>query len=93
MTATADMTGRRRRGVLGWFFLILFWGFNLLMLASVVAGVGNNAQEYQALTAEAERSAYAAGTAIGIGFLVMLWAAGAVILGLFVMMTRGIRVN
>lgn len=83
---------KRQRGIFGWLFLILFWGFNALMLFALFAGMSDNSTDYQALTSEAEKAGYAVGTAIGAGLILMFWAAGAVILGLFVILTRGRKV-
>lgn len=91
MTRTVRIE-KRQRGIFGWIFLILFWGFNALMLFALFAGMSDNSAGYQTLTSEAEKTGYAVGTAIGAGLIVMFWAAGAVILGLFVILTRGKKV-
>lgn len=91
MTKTIQIE-RRKRGIFGWFFLLLFWGFNILMAVILFGGMGNNATEMAALSSDAERAGYAAGTAIGGAFLLFVWVAGAVILGLFVILTRGSKV-
>lgn len=83
---------KRQRGIVGWIFLLLFWGFNALMLFSFLAGMSGTGEGYQALTSEAERTGYAAGTVIGAGLIIMIWAAGALILGIFVLLTRGSKV-
>lgn len=83
---------KRRRGLFGKFFLLLFWGFNILMVFLMFGGLSGNSAQYQALTSEAERAGYAAGTAIGAGLIIIVWAAGALILGLFVLLTRGSKV-
>lgn len=83
---------KRRRGIIGKFFVLLFWAFNLLMLFAMIVGVGGNAEQYQLLSSDAERAGYAAGTAIGVGFLLAIWAAGSAILGLFVLFTRGSKI-
>lgn len=90
--ATVVRIERRKRGIFGWLFLILFWGFNLLMGISILAGISDSGTAMQGLASDAERAGYAAGTAIGVSFLVILWAAGSLILGLFVLLTRGSKV-
>ncbi len=85
-------TEKRQRGVFGWIFLILFWGFNAIMLFSIIAGIAGNTAGMEQLATDAERTGYAAGTAIGVGLMIMLWAAGAIILGLFVFLTGGKKV-
>jgi len=90
-TVTRRMIEKRRRGFFGWIFLLVFWAFNALMAFSLYAGVSGNAQKYQVLKSEAERTGFAAGTGIGIMMILMTWAAGAVILGLLSYFTRGKR--
>jgi hypothetical protein len=46
-------------------------------------------QSYQTAGSEAGRAGAAIGTALGASIIVVLWACGALILGLFVMFTRG----
>lgn len=90
--ATTVRTERHKRGFFGWIFLILFWGFNGLMAYATFAGLSGNAEQMAQLTSDAEKTGYAAGTAIGASFILIIWAAGALILGLFVMFTRGRKV-
>lgn len=85
-------TEKRKRGIVGWFFLALFWAFNALMAFAIFAGVSENTSQMAQMTSEAQRAGYAAGTAIGVGMLVFIWAAGAIILGLFVLFTQGRKV-
>jgi hypothetical protein len=77
----------RKRGFFGWIFLILFVLFNLGMLAWLVAYwnllAGSNA------ASDAERAGTIIGGTIGSGLLIFIWVAGAVILGLFAILTRG----
>ena len=70
--ASVTRTEKRKRGIVGWFFLILFWGFNALMAASVFAGLSGNADSMAAMTSEAEKASAAAGTAIGAGLLIII---------------------
>lgn len=82
---------RRKRGIFGWLFILVFWGWNALMAVALLAGVGGNASQYAKLTTEAERQGYAAGTGLGIMVMLMMWAAGAVVFGLLAYFTRGRR--
>jgi hypothetical protein len=82
---------KRRRGFFGWIFLLLFWGFNLLMVYSLFVGLNDNAQKYAQLTTDAERTGFAAGTGIGVVLILMIWAFGAVIFGALAYFTRGRR--
>lgn len=83
---------RRKRGFLGKIFLILFWLFNIFMAVALFSAMDNNAGEMAALSSDAERAGYAVGTAIGGGIILFVWLAGAVILGLFALLTRGNKV-
>lgn len=77
----------RKRGFFGWVFLLLFIGFNILMLLWLVAGV--NAAGSVPAASEAESAGRAVGTAIGTGIILFVWVCGAGILGLFTLLTRG----
>lgn len=67
--------------------------FNLFMLWGVFAGV-NNAEKHRpeqpdsVLTQNQREEAYNAGVGLGTGLMVIFWAAGDVVLGLFVLFTR-----
>lgn len=89
---TSYQIERRKRGPIGWVFLVLFWAFNAFMLISLLSGVSNVSTHYDSLTTSAEKSGAAIGTSIGITMLLGLWMAGAVILGIFVLLTRGPKV-
>lgn len=79
----------RKRGFFGKLFKLLFIAFNILMLLWLgsywlsVGGTINNA------ASDAERAGGAIGATLGTGMLVFFWVAGAVILGLFTLLTRG----
>jgi len=77
----------RKRGFFGWVFLLLFLGFNLLMLLWLVAGVSAVADMDAA--GDAESAGRAVGGAIGFGIILFLWVSGSVILGLLALLTRG----
>ena len=68
------------------------WGFilfNALMAFWVFGGVGSNVEQIEKM---ADGSAEQAGAIIGTGLagmmLVFIWVAGAIILGIFVLLTR-----
>ena len=82
---------RRRRGVFGWIFLLLFWGWNGLMGWALFAGLSKNSEAYVRLTSDVERAGAAIGTAIGSSMVLTIWALGAIILGLAVYFSRGRR--
>jgi hypothetical protein len=79
----------RKRGFLGWVFLILFLGFNALMLWALLAGLAGVGETTASLETEAERAGAAIGATLGAGVLMVVWACGAVILGLLAILTRG----
>lgn len=87
--ATITRTETRKRGAIGKLFSILFWLYNALMVAWLVMGLGASGDLIQNATSEAERTGAAAGTAIGVGIIIIFWAAGALILGLLVLLTPG----
>lgn len=85
---TIKRTESRKRGVIGWFFLLLFWGYNALMAYAVVAGIGATVDQGAGLTGAAKQGH---DIGIGLGFMVMLmfWAFGAVVFGAMAYFTRG----
>lgn len=80
---------QRRRGVFGWIFLGLFWAYNLLMVIWLFSGLAEIGETSTQLSTDAERAGAAIGTAIGVSMVLGIWMSGAVILGLFVLLTRG----
>ena len=80
----------RRRGFFGKLFLGLFWIFNVLMLVWLIAYWRTISGEI-GTGSEAAQTGAAIGATIGTGMLVFFWVAGAVILGLFAILTRGSR--
>lgn len=78
----------RKRGFFGWLFLIVFLLFNLLMLFMVVASMTGMADMPEP-SSEAEAAGRALGAGLAGGFLIFIWAAGAVITGLLALLTRG----
>lgn len=82
---------RRQRGFFGWIFLILFWLFNAFMLWWLVSVLGMLA-EPQTGQSEAYQAGRAVGGFIGTTMIFSIWGAGAVILGIFVLLTRGSRI-
>lgn len=77
----------RKRGFFGWVFLLLFLAFNALMAAwlfsywATISGLETHGS--------AEQAGHAIGATIGSGVILFFWVAGAVILGLIAMLTRG----
>ena len=89
----ARIVEKRRRGIVGWIALTLFWGWNAVMgFAMYTAGrIGTeSAQNLTSLTAS-ERMGHDAGVGIALVMLLAIWAMGAVVLGLIAHFTRGRR--
>ena len=86
-------TETRKRGVFGWIVAVLFWGWNLLMLAATISGLNSVAPDYARGGAHAGSTAYAAGATIGFGLILLLWLLGSLVLGLMMLFTRGKRVT
>jgi hypothetical protein len=80
----------RQRGFLGWVFLLIFIGFNLLMLAWLCSYWQVLSTGVESGT-DAQRVGAAIGGAIGTGVILFVWLVGAVITGLFAILTRGRR--
>ena len=79
----------RRRGLFGKAVKLAFVLFNLAMLAWLSSYVLSVAGQFSAASSEAVRTGIAAGTTIGVGFILLFWAAGDVVLGLLTILTRG----
>ena len=87
--ATITRVERRKRGIFGWLFLILFWAFQIIMAVALFAALSSTAEQTAALTTEAEKAGAAIGTVLGVGMIASIWASCSVILGIFVLLTRG----
>lgn len=83
---------RRKRGPIGLIFLVLFWAFNALMALWVVSATATISTNYESIDSEAGRAGAAIGSALGMSMLMGIWLTGAVVLGLFVLFTRGPKI-
>ena len=101
---------KRQRGIIGWFFLLLFWCFNALMVYLMFFNIGNTGDLMATCEAQAAAeglvagteaydlavSACQAGTAVGAGLVAVVgwfvWILGALVTGLFALLTRGKKV-
>lgn len=81
------------RGFFGHLFKWLFVGFNVMMLIWLVTGMMAASKITATYTNEAERAGAAIGTAAGAGAILFIWIVGTVILGLFVLLTKGKKVT
>lgn len=80
---------RRKRGFFGWMFLLIFIGWNVLMLSWLFNYGAFVGEHIDGSTSEWERSGAEVGGGIGIIMILMVWSFGAVITGLFALLTRG----
>jgi hypothetical protein len=77
----------RKRGFFGWLFLLLFLAFNTVMVAWLISYW--NTVGRMTTHGDAEAAGAAIGATIGTSMLLGIWMAGAVILGIFVLLSRG----
>lgn len=77
----------RKRGFFGWTFRILFILFNIFMLLWLFSYWGSLSE--MNVASDAERAGAAIGGTIGSGMILTVWVFGDIILGLFVLFTRG----
>jgi hypothetical protein len=66
----------------------LFIAFNILMPIWVISGMFSVGHVSEIAINDAERAGAAIGATLGIGMLLILWAIGDLILGLFVLFTK-----
>jgi fucose permease len=73
---TETYVEKRKRGFFGWLFLLIFIGWNVLMLLWMISALSRPE---------------AAGAAGGIAFFILLviWAVGSVVTGLLALVFRG----
>jgi hypothetical protein len=70
--------------VIKWTFI----GFNLLMLLWMVTGVGGASEQISEAGSDAARAGAAIGTGLGAMVILFIWGFGAIILGIFTLLTR-----
>ncbi len=80
---------KQKRGFFGWLFLLVFIGWNVLMVQLLFSYGGETANIIEASQSDAERTGAAIGTGVGVFFTLVLWCIGAVITGLLAILTRG----
>jgi hypothetical protein len=82
----------RKRGFFGTIFKILFILFNLLMLAWIVLYWTQVSTVFDNIGSGAGRTGAQIGVTFASGFILFVWAAGDVILGLLTLLSRGSKV-
>lgn len=90
-TGRIARTERRKRGFFGWFFLVVFLLFNGLMAVWLIA-YWARVLPMTSAGSEGGRAGAAIGATIGTGVIISFWTCGAIVLGLFVLFTRGRKV-
>ena len=82
----------RVRGPFGklvkWVFII----FNILMLIWMIGGMGSASNVYNSADSSAAQAGASIGMALGFGMIISIWAFGDIILGMFVLFTRGDKI-
>jgi hypothetical protein len=87
--STQVQTVTHKRGFFGQIIKWGFIGFNVLMLIWVVGGLASVGEDMNNAASEAEQAGMAIGATLGLGFIASIWAAGAIIGGILVLLTRG----
>ena len=85
--ATIVRTEKRKRGIIGKIVLLSFWLYNGLMVWWLVEAFRLTGEQMASATTEAAKTGTAAGSVLATGMILAIWAAGAVILGLLVLLT------
>lgn len=80
-----------QRGFFGKIIRFLFIAFNVVMVVWIILGIAN-VSDMEATT-ELEANAQTVGGTIGVFFLIVLWALGAIILGALSYFTRGVAIT
>jgi len=78
-----------RRGPVGWFFEIVFYLFNLIMVVGIIVLIARSGDIVAAAETELARGLAGFGAATKLLVLLVLWVAGDVILGLLTVISRG----
>jgi hypothetical protein len=90
---TTVQVEKRKRGIFGWIIAIIFWSFNLIMIAWLAMYWGLLGEVVDQTQDTAAKAGAVVGGAIGTGMVFSLWFFGAVILGLMMFFTRGKKVT
>lgn len=88
--STIVRTEKRVRSPFGQFVKWVFIAFNVLMLLWLVSGM--DAVSQMTTDSDAARAGQVIGAAVGFSMVLSFWVMGDLILGLFVLLTRGDKV-
>ena len=81
---------KRQRSAFGQIVKWIFIAFNVLMLIWLISGM--SAVSQMTPDSDAARAGHAIGAAIGFSMVLGIWVMGDLILGLFVLLTRGNKI-
>lgn len=76
---------KRQRGVFGWIFLVLFWGWNAFMCYALIFTMNH-------IASEAKNEARDIAIGMNVVFTLFVWGMGSLIFGSLTLATRGKRV-
>lgn len=82
----------RKRGIFGKLIKYLFIAFNIFMLAWLIEYWVKVGGKIEGISSDAGRAGSTLGAMLGTGTLLFYWMAGAVILGILTLLTRGPRI-
>lgn len=78
-----------KRGFFGVLIKWAFIAFNILMVAWVISALSVTGEQMNQAATSAEQAGTAIGATLGLGLIIGLWVAGAIIGGIAVFLTRG----
>lgn len=79
---------KSKRTFFGKIVKYIFIAFNILMLIWFIGGMSSASEGISNAGSEAEQAGAAIGTGIGAMFIIFIWVAGAIILGIMTLLTR-----
>lgn len=82
----------RKRGFFGKLIKLLFIVFNILMALWLVSYWATAGGMLNQMASDAERTGGAIGATLATSMILSMWAAGATILGILTLLTRGPRI-
>jgi hypothetical protein len=78
---------KRRRGFFGWVFLLVFLGWNALMVVWLLS-YAVDVSGIETMNA-AEETGKNIGVSIAVSMILVIWALGSIITGILALLTRG----
>lgn len=84
---------RRKRNLFGWFFIVLFWIVNVIFAYSFFGSMQEQAKFINNTKDDIELAGAVIGTTLGYYMILSIWLTVALILGIFVLLTRGKKIR